>query len=238
MLVRSRFWNTSKSSLRPDRSEKPSISTGPVRGRAPPTAQSAPPPFPEELRRVRLDRVTQLRPFQTHRPRRCLDRKVAVAVALALTLPVSSGVPLAAQPGREFVLEDLLKHKPHRVAHQLLQTLLNRFSEPDTVSMSARIVSIGDTRLGMAWVSFDEFAALEGTYARPRITPPMGRHLIRLISTFPLSRSSALRFRCSARLPTPRLVGVRSLWHRSGWCACAASTTPRYRANVGRTLLW
>jgi hypothetical protein len=42
--------------------------------------------------------------------------------------------------------------------------------------MSARIVSIGDTRLGMAWVSFDEFVALEGTYARPRITPPMGRH--------------------------------------------------------------
>ena len=135
-------------------------------------------PFPEELRRVRLDPVTQPRPFQTHRPRRRLDRKVAVAVALPLTLPVSSGVPLAAQPGRDFVLEDLLKHKPHRVAHQLLQTLLNRFSQTE------HSIDIGADRLnrrysfGHGVVSFDEFAALEGTNAKPRITPPMGRHRI------------------------------------------------------------
>ena len=33
--------------------------------------------------------------------------------------------------------------------------------------------------MGMAWVSFDELVALEGTYARPRITPPMGRHQVK-----------------------------------------------------------
>ena len=177
MPIRSRFRNTSKSFLRSDRSEKPSISTEPLRGRAPSNGAERTTPFPEELRRVRLDRVTQLRPFQTHRPRRRLDRKVAVAVALPLTLPVSSGVPLAAQPGRDFVLEDLLKHKPRtewRINSSRHSSI--GFPEPNTVSISARIVSIGDTRLGMAWISFDEFATLEGTYARPRITPPMGRH--------------------------------------------------------------
>jgi hypothetical protein len=103
----------------------------------------------EQPGRERLAGAPGLRPLQDHLPGGRLDAHRAVAVAGALPLAFTAGVTLPAQELGDLGLQRSLEHQPHRGPGHLLEVF--KQAAPlgpgdQLVSISARMVSVGDTR--------------------------------------------------------------------------------------------